>query len=116
MYKPLSVKNIDVGRYYRLVIYPIEKIRTERARKKLERLVDRFNADERKWALSIDSHPYRERYKRTLDKRYELSRSGATDEELKEFERQQEEKDFPSWNQTETLTPIKYATGFRLRG
>ena len=106
MFKPLSIKNVDVGRYFRLVYYPIAKIRTERAWKKLQNLVNNLNLDERKGALSVECHPYSQRYKYNAARQMDLARKGATSMKVRTFQLQQEKKDFPFWDQNKTLTLI----------
>ena len=86
-------------------------VHTDRARTKLGRLIDAFNKDERKWALAIKCHPYSKRHKQNDTQQKELVRSGATTEEVNAFKLQQEQKDFPFWNQIKGSTFMKGLKG-----
>ena len=66
-----------------------------------------LNSDERKGALSVECHPYSQRYRENAARQMELAREGATISEVKTFKLQQEKKDFPFWDQGKTLTLIK---------
>ena len=103
MFRPYSQKNVSLVRYDRLVNYPIIKIKTQKAWTKLQKLIENLNSYERKFALSLQFHPYHLRYKHKAETQMHLARTGTPTQEIKDFEAKQEQQDFPFWNKSKRI-------------
>lgn len=97
MFKPLSQKNVNIMRYVRLVEYPIERVKTNRAWEKLQRLADAMNKQERSWAVTLIRHPYHSIYQNNVRKQIEVARRGGSKSEAAQVE-QEGEKELPQWD------------------
>lgn len=97
MFKPLSQKNVNIMRYIRLVEYPIERVKTNRAWQKVQRLTDNMNKQERKWAVTMLRHPYHDVYLENVRKQIEVARKNGSKSDL-EAVRKEGDKEMPNWD------------------
>lgn len=106
MFRPYSLKNVSLSRYDRLVNYPLISVKTEKAWRKLQNLVNNLNTYERKSALAMTFHPYHHRYKRNAETQMHLARIGSSKTEIKAFKKDKEKRDYP-WDTSEPFTFIE---------
>ena len=94
VFRPRSRKNVNLVRVNRLVIYPIVKVKSQRAWYKVQNLIRNLNVDERKWALSLSFHPYHARYQENTQTQMEMARQGASKKQLNAYRTKKEQLDF----------------------